>query len=397
MEPESEFESVYKAFNSSLTSSEPKVGGSGVIFSSLEMRSRGWEILFQGDQGVKENIQFRVPLSLPEQGIPAEQCLIVGHGFNETDYAKIFPWSYFLCRELRMPVLVFPCAFHLNRRPSHWVKLSRSLYHKRRQIQGNRSSSPFNSVVSQRMSEAPQRFFLGALQSHQDLLDLVRLIRSGKLKVLLGGQILDLTKEGAIVHFLGYSMSGYLFLGELLLDAEGLFEDSKCVLFNSFAAWDEANPVSVLVVDEDAYRKGTDFYLGAYRLSSDEGFIALYEDSREGVLFRKLFLRDSGLSPLKTDLAPLRERLLLIADPHDPIFPGKAIARHLGEDLATVFLTLGRHEFPFNISRADSENFHHLAKAMRRSWRPASPYQEVFQSWVALVAMFLSGTLSGQK
>ncbi len=247
------------------------------------------------------------------------------------------------------------------------------------------------------MSEAPQRFFLGALQSHEDLLDLVRLIRSGKLRVNSGGQILDLTKEGATVHFLGYSMSGYLFLGELLLDAEGLFEESKCVLFNSFAAWDEANPVSVLVVDEDAYRKGTDFYLGAYRLSSDREFMALYEDSREGVLFRRLFLRDSGFSPLRSELGPLRERLLIVADPHDPVFPGKAIARHLGEDLATVFLTLGRHEFPFNISRADGENFHHLAKAMRQSWRPTPPYQDVFRSWVSLLRRFLSGALSEGK
>ena len=397
MELESELERVYRAFRSSLTSSEARAGGSGVMFSSLEMRSRGWEVLLEGDRAINENLRFRIPLSFPEKGIPADQCLILGHGFNETDYAKIFPWSYFLCRELGIPVLVFPCAFHLNRRPSHWVKLSRSLYHKRRQIKANRSSSPFNSVASERMSEAPQRFFLGALQSHGDLLDLVRLIRLGKLKVASGGQLLALTQEGAIVHFLGYSLSGYLFLGELLLDGEGLFEESKCVLFNSFAAWDEANPVSVLVVDEEAYRKGTDFYLGTYKLSSPKEFVALYEDSREGVLFRRLFLRDSGFSPLKAELAPLRERLLLVADPHDPIFPGKAIARHLGEDMATVFLTLGRHEFPFNISRTDSESFHHLAKAMRRSWLPAPSYREVFQNWLALIVRFLTGSPFGEK
>lgn len=148
----------------------------------------------------------------------------------------------------------------------------------------------------------------------------------------------------------------------------------------------------MLVVDEDAYQKGTDFYLRDYRKLSHKEFRALYEESREGVLFRRLFLKDSGFAPLKNDLHGLRERLLIIADPNDPIFPGRAIAQHLGEDLATVFLPLGRHEFPFNISRRESEDFHYLTKAMRQSWKPADQYRDVFRNWASVVVRFLSGS-----
>jgi hypothetical protein len=354
----------------------------------LEISSGGGWYLLSKDQEILENLSFLLPIFLPHSDAVASECLILGHGFNESEFVKLFPWAYCLCRELRIPVLIFPCAFHINRRPGSWVRLGRTYHHRRKQIPGNRRSSPFNAVVSQRISEAPERFLRGALQSYQDLRDLLRLIREGSLEARGPRGPVRPLAHGATPHFLGYSISGYLFLGALLMDVDGWLEESRLVLFNSFTAWDEANPVSVLVIDQEAYERGTSFYLEGYRKEGSPGFRSLYEDTPEGNRFRQLFLKNGGERPLSHDVSGLRDRLLVIADPHDPIFPGRAIGGHLGEGTAMVFMSLGRHEFPFNLPRQEM-GFVRLARAMRESWAPSPAYEEAFSRWVSLVTRFL--------
>lgn len=377
-----------------LTAPSQEAGSGVVCISWIRMLSRGDNYLLGVDRELKENLSFEVPIFLPrERFLPASECLVLGHGFNESDYVKLFPWAYWLCKELSVPVIIFPCAFHINRRPGSWARLGRDLYHRRKRLAGNRASSPFNAVVSQRISEAPERFLRGALQSYQDLVDLLERIRQGTLEVMgMEGPSVPFA-QGATPHFLGYSISGYLFLGALLMDEQKWLKESNLVLFNSFSAWDEANPVSVLVVDQEAYDRGTRFYLGDYLREASEGFRTLYEETQEGILFRRLFLRAAEGLPLKEEVATLRERLLVIADPHDPIFPGRAIGEHLGQEIPTVLLNLGRHEFPFNLPRTDTMGFHQLGRAIRGCWAPAPAYQETFCHWLSLVGRFLQPCL----
>lgn len=363
--------------------------GAPVELLWVQVHSKAAHFLLQGDTEIGDNISFSVPLFMPGQEGRASECLILGHGFNESDYVKLFPWAYCLCQGLRMPVLVFPCAFHINRRPGSWVRLGRSLYHRRRNIPGNRFSSPFNAVVSQRISEAPERFLRGGLQSYEDLMDLLQQIRRGTLLGMAARGPVQPLAQGAIPHFLGYSVSGYLFLGALLMDREGWLEGSGCLLFNSFTAWDEANPVSILVIDQEAYQRGTRFYLEDYRREATKEFQTWYEGTEEGMLFQGLFLKQAGTSPLSRRVDRVRDRLLVVADPKDPIFPGRAIGKHLGEGIATVFMSLGRHEFPFNITPMEEMSFVQLARAMRESWAPSPCYEKAFFHWVGLIARFL--------
>lgn len=363
--------------------------GSAVEVLWVEVSSAGRDYLLAEDQEIRENLSFAFPLFSPGPGPPASRCLILGHGFNESDYIKLFPWAYCLCKVLGVPVIIFPCAFHINRRPVAWIRLGRAHHRRRRLLPGNRLSSPFNAVVSQRISEAPERFLRAALQSYQDLLDLLRTIRTGRLCTLgPRGKVRPLG-EGAVPDFLAYSISGYLFLGAILMDQDHWVEESRLVLFDSFTAWDEANPVSVLVVDQEAYERGTRFYLGDYREEASEEFRALYEETAEGIMFRRLFLRGTVGTPLRQEVARLRERLLIIADPHDPVFPGQAIGEHLGHDIPSVLLSLGRHEFPFNLPRTDAMGFPQLARAIRGCWAPALVYQKAFFDWLHLVELFL--------
>lgn len=394
MTPPEELRAAYNAFRKGQTGHAPdrpaaRGPSSAVEILWVKMSSTGRAYLLAEDQETRENLSFAVPLFFPGPGPPDSACLILGHGFNESDYIKLFPWAYCLCKGLGVPVLIFPCAFHINRRPAAWIRLGRTYHRRRRLLPGNRLSSPFNAVVSQRISEAPERFLRGALQSYRDLLDLLRHIRDGSLRAIgPNGEVRPFSEE-AVPHLLGYSISGYLFLGALLNDKDSWLDESLLVLFNSFTAWDEANPVSVLVVDQQAYDRGTRFYLEDYRTEAKEGFRALYEDTEEGVLFRRLFLRAAGGPPLRQEVARLRERILIIADPHDPIFPGRAIGGHLGHEIPTVLLNLGRHEFPFNIPRTDEMGFVKLARAIRGCWAPAPDYYKAFSHWLSLVERFL--------
>ncbi len=385
---------AYEAFRNGWLSGSPREapgqgGRQPADCMWLEVSSGGGGYLLSEDQEILENLSFLLPVFLPHSDAVASECLVLGHGFNESEFVKLFPWAYCLCRELQVPVLIFPCAFHINRRPSSWIRLGRTCHHRRKQIPGNRCSSPFNAVASQRISEAPERFLRGALQSYQDLRDLLRLIREGSLEARGPRGRLRPLAHGATPHFLGYSISGYLFLGALLMDVDGWLEESRMVLFNSFTAWDEANPVSVLVVDQEAYQRGTSFYLEGYRKEGSPGFRSLYEDTPEGNRFRQLFLKHGGDRPLSHDVARVRDRLLVIADPHDPIFPGQAIGEHLGREIPTVLLSLGRHEFPFNLPRTDAMGFPQLARAIRGCWAPAPTYKKAFFDWLHLVGWFL--------
>lgn len=354
----------------------------------VRFSSQGGNYLLDEDKKIQENLNFNIPVFLPN-GSRASECLILGHGFNESDYAKLFPWAYCLCQDLSIPVIIFPSSFHINRRPGRWIREGRGLYHLRKRIPGNRSSSPLNAIVSQRLSERPERFFRGALQSYTDLKWLLRYIRCGTIKAGPQRDFIEPFCQDTVAHFLGYSVSGYLFLGAILMDQEGLTEESRLILFNSFTAWEEAHPVTPLVIDQDAYDRGTRFYLETFKAEGSKDFLHLYEETKEGNWFRRLFLKHTADPPLREEVSKLSERILIIADPDDLIFPGRAIGRHLGEGIATAFLTMGRHEFPFNIPKGEDLGIFELTRAIRKSYVPSDQYWDVFSNWLRLVATFL--------
>ena len=156
-----------------------------VIEEKALFNSRASDYLLLEDRHTESNDSFSFPVFRPE-GQKFGQCLFLGHGLNETSYVKLNYWAKALCRRLKMPVLIFPLSFHLNRRPSSWLMRMRSLFRSRSEIKENRCSSPFNAVISHRFAEMPERFFRGALQSYCDAKDLFLLIRKGQFQTMTG-------------------------------------------------------------------------------------------------------------------------------------------------------------------------------------------------------------------
>jgi hypothetical protein len=149
--------------------------------------SRSFGYLLEGDREAESNNGFFFPVLRPP-GERFKTCLFLGHGLNESAYTKPGPWADALCHQLKIPVLIFPLSFHVNRRPSSWLMRMRGLYRSRSTIKENPCTSPFNAVISQRFAERPELFFRRALQSYHDIRDLMATIRAGRFEAVTAGK-----------------------------------------------------------------------------------------------------------------------------------------------------------------------------------------------------------------
>jgi hypothetical protein len=332
VDPVYEADALYRRYH---RREEGPLQGAGVEIRRLRFRSRHAGCLLAEDRDIEENQRFDFPLFLPEETARHADVLVLLHGLNETVYTKLFPWAASLARLRCAPVAIFPMAFHLNRRPHSWIEEGRERYPERARIPGNAKASPLNAVLSRRIEAHPGRFFRAGLHTANDLADLARAARDGAL-----GPLPPRTR----LHFLGYSAGGYLALTLLLADTEGLFSQSRAVLFAAGApAASGVRMDSLLILDATASRALRAFHEGEAPGADPEVERWLREHPL-GRSFQRIFLGDD----LARALAPLQGRLIALAGAADAVIPTSGMAAALpGVPLYT--LDLGIHEAPFNV------------------------------------------------
>jgi hypothetical protein len=344
--------------------------------------------LLEIDREIDSNLSFQYVLLLPSNRGAHGRCLVIGHGFNEGAYTKLYPWAYSLCRTLQIPTVIFPLAFHINRRPVSWLHLMRPFYRDRKEVAENGCPSLFNAVISQRMAEAPERFFRGSLQSYGDMLEFIQRISDGSLEVPLDGKQIRPFRDGTHIHFLGYSISGFLHLTLLLMHGQGFLHNSRCLLFSTCASWQDIDPVSVLVIDQDAFQRAGRFYQGSHKKEGSREFLRWLYETEVGLWFRRLFLEEDR-EILHREVQKLDGRLVVVVDPKDPVFPIEGIVRNLGKGVPIFTLSLGRHEFPFNIESLD-QPFPKIVDGIRKSYAPSLVHWPSFCAWLDLAKDFLT-------
>ncbi len=359
-----------------------------VLEGQAFFHSRSSGYLLEGDREVESNNGFFFPVLHPP-GERFETCLFLGHGLNESAYTKLGPWAGALCHQLKIPVLIFPLSFHVNRRPSSWLMKMRGLYRSRSTLKENPCTSPFNAVISQRFAEKPERFFRGALQSYHDIRDLIATIRAGRFEAVTAGRKEPLLSPEVRMVFLGYSISGYLFFVLPCLLEKDLLDGFRLVLFSSCTRIADMNPVSVLVIDGDAFQRTKQFYKKGYKEQGTREFRRWLEEEEFGVWFQDLFFNEGGSDRIRAYTQTLGSRILAIGDPQDEVFPFEAIKNNLGPFVDYQALTLGRHEFPFNIAALEGKTFHDLGLEIRGSRYPSEPFRDVFDQWLEVVENFL--------
>jgi len=136
------------------------------------------------DSKIDENRFFSFPLfrGIGDKG--NRDLIILFHGLNEKSWVKYLPWAKELVEQTKKSVLMFPFAFHMNRSPHEWTdpRLMRKVSEEKLKLfPRTKHSSIANAAINMRLQVMPLRFLWSGLQSLYDVIQLVRIIRSGEL------------------------------------------------------------------------------------------------------------------------------------------------------------------------------------------------------------------------
>jgi hypothetical protein len=311
----------------------------GVRIERVALTSAHDDMLVEEDRGVAANGSFDAPLLTPDRDGPFDEVVVLFHGLNEGTDAKLLPWAANLARR-GMPALVFPSSFHLARRPASFLEARGEAFAARRAVAGNARSSPYNALLSRRMAERPDRFVRGTMQTYRDVVDLARGLRDGAHPTLSGR-----FRPGARVSFLAYSIGGYLAKLALIVDPEGLFTESRCVLFSTGAALYDVRPQTILILDVDAQQRLYAYYdTEEGRTGRHPSFDAVRADARERAALSSMLYAGP---PLVDALRGLGGRVAGVANVADTVFPYEAVKKTF-DAVSSESLELGLHELPFN-------------------------------------------------
>ena len=299
------------------------------------------------DYLVAENLDFRYPLVRDhDEHSPRRKhrrAVILLHGLNERSFTKYVPWAYQLWEHLRVPILLFPLSFHINRVNPRWGHGQQDTFTRRSLIPGNEHVHRFNAVMSDRLGSHPERFFWGAIQTFWDFVDLMSIIRSGSHPHIARDARIDL---------LGFSAGGYVALALLLENPRQYFSDSRCVLFSTCAVMRDVSLSSYLIADQAAEAALMNLYVKHQHKLSNPRLRHWLEEHPEGKWFRSF----CGLIPervrLECRLKEIAPRILGIANSHDQVMPPGAMYNALqgirrDTGVKVEELDLGIHEHPF--------------------------------------------------
>lgn len=198
------------------------------------------------DAQIAENRIWTCDVVLPAGAARAGGAILLLHGLNERAWTKYHPWAAELARRTGRAVVLFPLAFHMQRAPASWAHARRMSVVLRRRMAAHPQlahASVANAALSARIEQAPERFIHSGMQTVDDLVGLVRDIRTGAVACIAPDAPIDL---------FGYSIGA--FIGQLLVlgDPGALFSDSRLVLFCGGPTFDRMHLASRYILDAAA-------------------------------------------------------------------------------------------------------------------------------------------------
>jgi hypothetical protein len=239
----------------------------------------GFSALALPDRAIAENRRINCPIvrpALSASGASFDRACVLIHGLNERSWDKYLSWAEAIADKAHCPVVLFPIAFHMDRAPATWADfgIMRGVSKERQaRIAGLKQSSMANAAISERLDEAPGRFFLSGLMATHDLGTLVRALEEGEVPGIAAG---------ASLGFFGYSIGTY-FLQCLSLADESFASAGKRFLFCGGPFLSAMQPVSKYIMDSKAHEKLLDFWV--YNLADElhkDGELASLIDTPEG-------------------------------------------------------------------------------------------------------------------
>jgi hypothetical protein len=385
-----EAEPYYKAFHENLLAwgkAHAPVVADRFVWVKADCQSRHGHFLREEDQGEAENLAYALPCVFPRGPGPFNRAVIILHGLNESEYRKFSPWACTLA-SLGWPVLLFPITFLVNRRPHHWMHntTTQRVLQERQALSGNSVATRYNTILSARLDQHPERLFVAGRQSYFDLHDLVSSVRSGVFQLAGERDGAGVPRhpfaEGTRVDFLAYSIGGYLTLSLLLGEGEAPeLASSRAVIFAAAAPFAHrdptlnANPLSPFILDGGATDRVRRFY-GSVEAES-------LLNNPQGGWWRALFRAEHDV--LDPPLQRLRARLLTIGNSADTVIPPAGMAETFGT--LDCLLPMGAHEYPFSVADVWQAG---VTRSIVRSYNIHPSYQDGFRRFMQATVDFLA-------
>lgn len=324
----------------------------------------------QADGQMTENASFTFPIVFPRAGVSYGRAMLMFHGINERSWKKYLPWAYTLAERTGQPVILFPMAFHVNRGKRCWTspQAMQALLEQRQSLNGQENSTFANVAISQRLHEAPVRFYLAGHQSAEDIVQLIGLINRGGVEGL---------RKGAQVDAFAYSIGAMLAQALFIVNPNGIFDGAKMFMLCGGSHFSTMRGCTRLIMDRVAYTALRSFFMNDFlgQLDGASAFAEYFRSNPLGVGLSTMIEPTRNAALFGQRMAALAGRLSVITLRDDQVIPSRCIQ----EAFAEIAPSMGpnfirelhfeydyRHEMPFPIFKD------------RMSERVDAAFEEVF-------------------
>lgn len=359
-------------------------GGAAAVMKEVDFHSsvcRNSESMVSEDLSIDTNWEFPLRYLVPEDRHEQYDTFIVMlHGLNERSWEKYEPWARRLCRDLQLPVILFPISFHMQRSDPSWsdLRLQYPLARERRDAASSpaddrRMYTAANAAISDRIAGEPQRSVFASCQAVRDLELLMLAVRSGRVPGLT---------EDSRMHLFGYSI-GCTIVETLLMkdlqrdEHDRMFPDSRAVLFCGGGILGLTDPVRRGILDPHAHRIMDRFFddlaAGDPEVLERSGIHTLNEFRQVDIL--SSLLRENRGEGLREEcFSSLGRRLQIIGLQEDTVFPASCLEDFSAYVPVTMVSIPGAvHENPF-AARAGAEEAEMIDRSFDRIFEQCSSH-----------------------
>lgn len=324
-----------------------------------------------GDKAILENTHFSYPVFVPHGKKINDKAIILVHGLNEKIWNKYLTWAENLCENTGKSVILFPISYHMNRAPERWTdpremsglkEIRKSFYPDLQQ------STIVNLSLSERLTSVPQRFFLSGYNYAEDLIKLIKKIKSGRH---------PLFSTGTKIDFFAYSIGVFLIQCLMVADPEDLMKNSKFVFFAGGSLFCDMKGISKYIMDNKAFERIHNYYLNGMEEEIEQGgeYAGIFMETNMGKAFRTMIRPDRFQRIRENVVKYFKPSILLIALRDDQVVPLSGILNVYGKNsniniMHFKFPYLHENPFPVNIP----EVFSLVDKAFKRVFTPACAF-----------------------
>lgn len=296
------------------------------------------------DTLISENFHFRYPVILEKDAMKSDKVILFMHGLNERTWHKHLTGAKLLAERTHRPVLLFPLSYHINRGLSEWTdvrKMAIPLEERRSRLTGVQDASVINLALSERLTESPQRFILSGIQSINDLITLINILKSGKH---------PLFRENVSVDMFAYSISCMLLQALMISNPSNVISNSRIVLFAGGSVFSHINGISKFIMDSVAFQKLRNFHMQLVEKKNTlvSELQPLIMEHEYGKAFRCLIQGDVFRKKREQSVSDFNRNLLVIALRNDKVMPLEGIKIAMGKKFySTKNFKIVHFPFPY--------------------------------------------------